>query len=286
MIRRITDLAPYLDFIRDVQNDPDFADPMLVTEEEIACNLYKSAAKPDNRVWGVFRGDWIVGFFLFLVIPAEQYMEMIVGLSREIEAYDELLSFLAENYPGYQADFVFNPRNTPLKERLAARGATFEVEQLKMVYTHAAPPVDVDGVELLSPRYHAGYLNMHTPDMYWTGDKVIAAPERFRTLVAVKDGEVIGYIDVTHCFQENEPYDLLVKAEYRRMGYGRRLLAQALTLNEPNDMMLLVDIDNVAAIRLYESMGFIARPAENNLTVHWQIPARNADALAKERKSV
>ena len=244
MIRRITDLAPYLGFIRDVQNDPDFADPMLVTEEEVECNLYKSAAKPDNRVWGVFRDGRIIGLFLFLVIPAERYMEMLVGLSREGEAWGELLDFLAKNYPAYQADFVFNPRNQPLKERLAARNAVFDVEH-----------------------------------------KVIGAPQRFRTLVALKDGEVVGYIDVTHCFKENEPYDLLVKEEYRRMGYGRRLLARALALNEPNDMMLLVETDNPAAIRLYESMGFIARPAENNLTVHWQIPARNADALAKELKN-
>ena len=39
--------------------------------------------------------------------------------------------------------------------------------------------------------------------------------------VAVEDGKVVGYMDVTYTFKENEPFDLFVLEEYRRMGYGR-----------------------------------------------------------------
>ena len=91
---------------------------------------------------------------------------------------------------------------------------------------------------------------------------------------AVEDGVVTGYIDVTHCFAENEPFDLLVKEEYRRKGYGRQLLAKALLENEPKDMMLLVDFDNEQAINLYESMGFIKKEKGNLLTAYWKVPDR------------
>ncbi len=42
-------------------------------------------------------------------------------------------------------------------------------------------------------------------DRYWTGEKVLAAPEVFRVLLALEAGEVSGYIDLTHNSTENEP---------------------------------------------------------------------------------
>ena len=110
------------------------------------------------------------------------------------------------------------------------------------------------------------YCVIHGKDMYWTGEKIAAAPEKFRTFLAINQGRVIGYLDVTHCFEENEPYDIYVLPEYRRKGYGRKLLAKALDCNQPRGMMLLVETDNTAAIRLYELMNFKTVPGQNSLT--------------------
>ena len=49
-------------------------------------------------------------------------------------------------------------------------------------------------------------------------------------------------------------------------GLGRALLARAVALNRPNAMSLLVDVDNIAAIALYESLGFVKADDENNIT--------------------
>ena len=38
---------------------------------------------------------------------------------------------------------------------------------------------------------------MHCKDVYWTGDKVIKATDRFKIFVAIENGIVTGYIDVT-----------------------------------------------------------------------------------------
>ena len=110
------------------------------------------------------------------------------------------------------------------------------------------------------------YCVIHGKDMYWTGEKIAAAPEKFRTFLAINQGCVVGYLDVTHCFEENEPYDIYVLPEYRRKGYGRKLLAKALDCNQPRGMMLLVETDNTAAIRLYELMNFKTVPGQNSLT--------------------
>lgn len=272
MIRIIKTYEECRDFAFGFYGDPIFSDPMLTNEEQIQNNLIKSIDRADCRVLGVDRDGQMVGLFAFLVIPDEKYLEMLVGLSRDRDAYLEIFHHLEQCYPGYQADFVFNPGNFLLKELLESKCAEFEPEQQKMVLDTPVLGVDTTGVELYSEKYAQQYFAIHNKDMYWTGEKVVTARNKFRTLLAIHGSKVVGYMDVTHCFDENEPFDLFVLEEYRRRGYGRKLLAKALELNQPNDMMLLVDIDNDPAIQLYESMGFARVQGQNNLTAHWTVP--------------
>lgn len=273
MIRIIKTYNECREFASGFQGDPDFSDPMLCHEEQLQNNLIKSIDKPDRHcVLGIYREEQMIGLFAFLVLRDEQYIEMLVGLSREKEAYLEMFHYLKHHFPGYSADFVFNPRNFILKELLELYHADFEPEQQKMVIGTPVLGFDMTGVELLSEKYKEPYCAIHNKDMYWTGEKVVQAQDRFRTLLAIHDGKVVGYMDVTYIFEENEPIDLFVLEEYRRMGYGRKLLAKALEMNQPNAMMLLVDIDNDPAIHLYASMGFAKVQGQNNLTAHWMVP--------------
>lgn len=273
MIKIIQTYDECRDFVSGFRSDPDFSDPMLLRDEQIQCNLIRPIEQPEaHLVLGVYREAQLTGLFAFLVLPDEAYMELLAGLSRERDACLELFAYLERRYPGYQADFVFNPRNFLLQELLSQRQAKFDPEQQKMAL--AAPPAGVDtcGVEPLSARYAAQYCAIHNKDVYWTGEKVLSAQDCFRTFLAICGGAVIGYIDVTRSLAENEPFDLFVLPEYRRMGYGRRLLAKALEANEPSGMTLYVDVDNAPAIGLYASMGFVTVQGQNNLTAHWTLP--------------
>ena len=55
------------------------------------------------------------------------------------------------------------------------------------------------------------------------------------------------------------------------MGYDRKLMFKALELNRPNGMMLMVDVDRITAIQLFESVGFEKVKNQNNLTAHWKV---------------
>lgn len=273
MIRIIKSYDECRDFASSFQKDPNFSDPMLCDEEQVECNLIKSIEKPHRHcVLGVYNDDQMIGLFVFLVLRDEKYIEMLVGLSRDKEAYLEVLHYLEQCYPGYIADFVFNPGNYLLKELLDFRNAEYGPEQQKMVLGIPVLGIDTTGVELLSDQYAEQYCAIHNKDMYWTGEKVAQAQDHFRTFLAIHDNKVVGYMDVTYTFKENEPFDLFVLEEYRRMGYGRKLLVKALEMNQPNGMMLLVDVDNAPAISLYESMGFTKVQGQNNLTAHWSVP--------------
>ncbi len=275
VIQQIHSYGECRSFVEGFYGDPDFSDPMLMNEEQLQSNLLKAIGKPENhRVLGIYQAGEMVGLFAFLILRDEQYTEMLVGLSRDKGAYGEMLSYLTQNLASYNADFVFNPRNYLLRALLWERGAEFETPQQKMVLGAPVRNIDTTGVEIYSGKYAQQYFEIHNKDMYWTGERVAAAPEKFRTFLAVHEEKVVGYLDVTHCFAENEPFDLFVLPEYRRKGYGRKLLTKALEMNQPNGMMLLVEVDNDTAIRLYQSVGFSKADGPNYLTAHWTVPGR------------
>lgn len=76
-------------------------------------------------------------------------------------------------YREYEADFVFNPRNHLIKNNLEKRGADFDKEQIKMVYTHKLPEYETTCIEPLSDAYIDQYLEMHSKDVYCTGYQLI-----------------------------------------------------------------------------------------------------------------
>lgn len=273
MIKVIKSYDECRDFASNFNGDPSFSDPMLCHEEQIQHNLIKPIEKTDRYcVFGIYRENQIIGLFAFLVLRDEHYIEMLVGLSREKEAYLEMFRYLEQCYPGFSADFVFNPGNYILKELLELRKADFEPELQKMVLGTPVLGLDTTGVELLSEKYKEQYCTIHYKDMYWTGEKVVQAQDRFRTLLAIHDEKVVGYMDVTYIYKENEPTDLFVLEDYRTLDYERKLLAKALELNQPNGMMILLDVNDEHAITLFESMGFAKAQGQNNLTAHWTVP--------------
>lgn len=280
MVRRIKSYEECRDYVLGFCGDPRFSDPMLTNEEQLGNNLIKPIEKPEEYcVLGVYREERMIGLFSFLVLGEERYVEMLVGLSRDREAYLETFHYLEERCPGHRADFVCNPGNYLLRELLELKGAAFEPEQQKMVLGVPVPGTDTAGVEPYSEKYAGQYFAIHDKDVYWTGEKVAAAQDRFRTLLAVHGGKVVGYLDVTCCFDVNEPYDLFVLESYRGMGYGRKLLAEALERNKPNGMLLFLDVDNVPVIRLCESLGFRKAENENSITAHWLIPTDGKQIL-------
>ena len=256
MIQELKTFDPYWDFINGINGDPVFSEPMLQTKEQLEHNLKKALINPDQIPLGVFSDGEMTGLFVFLIVEEEQYIEMLVGLSRSSAAYEEIADWLKMQYPGWQVDFVFNPKNTVILDMLRRRGATFDPEQFKMVLTEEPPAVDTTGIEPLSPAYADQYVALHATDLYWTGERILKELDTFRVFLAVDGGTVVGYIDVTKNNEENEPFDFLVREDCRRKGWGRKLLYQAIETNRPKGMMLVVDVGNDPAIALYRSMGF------------------------------
>lgn len=125
MIRTLSSVEPYRDFIRSFSNDPVFSDPMLATEAQRQKHLYEVPADPCACLLGSFAGKTLTGLFVFLILEKDRYVQMLAGLTRSRKACAEALDFLTSRCAGYGADFVFNPRNAVLRALLKEGAASW-----------------------------------------------------------------------------------------------------------------------------------------------------------------
>ena len=162
MIQRLTSLDGWEEFIEDFRRDPDFSDPHLFTQGQLENNLYYGLTHPaHDRVLGVLQDGQKAGLFAISFWDENRYVEMMTGLSRLPSAYEEFVDYLQANFPGYHADFVFNPANALLRELLLRKQAFFDPEQQRMDLCDRQISVDTTGIEALSEPAHPGQAPRH-----------------------------------------------------------------------------------------------------------------------------
>lgn len=262
MIYRIDSLEEYEDFISAVSKDSRLSDPHFAYDKG---NLYDALKKKNRPVFASRQGDTVTGIFVWTVIDEDRYVEMLIGLVQTEAAMHEMLDYMEEHYSGYQADFVINPRNNIIRSVLNEKKAVFDTEQQRMFHNGSQSYACSGCVEEYSPKWKEAYCSMHDADTYWTAEKVLSRLDIFRVLVAIEEGELAGYLDVTRCFDTNEPYSLHVKPGKENTGCEKALLESALAYNVPKTMMVLVDAGNPDEIRLYESVGFETVNGQNSI---------------------
>ena len=268
LIQKIRSFEKYEDFIGELAADPSFSDPHFTFDKD---NLYGSSKRRDEFAFVVSENGKTEGLFVWLVLPEDQYIEMIIGLTHNEEAFSEMLSYMEKNYRGFQTDFVFNPLNTAVSRPLKARGAAFDPEQQKMLQDGAVPEISTDQIELFSEKWTRQYCELHNKETYWTAERVLADWDNFRVLLAVKEGQVQGYLDVTCSHEVNEIYDLFVKPEAAQ-GCGAALLAKAIELNGSHPLLVVVDVDATEEIELYTAAGFHRMEGQNSVAASYRIP--------------
>lgn len=267
MIREICSFDLYEAFIKDFSRNPVFADPHFEFDRR---NLYDSFKKDHRKAYLVTNEGIISGLFVWLILPDERFIEMLIGFSKEEASIREMLAFLEDAYQGYQLDFVINPKHTPFCHVLQSKQAQFEEEQQWMVWEKEVENQYPHEIILLTPEYEAQYLELHSQDTYWTAEKVIRAKDRFRVFLALHEGRVVGYLDVTYCYEKNEPYALWVDDKLQNKGYEQALLQTAINMNKPKKMMVLVDVDHHDEIEMLQSVGFVPAGGTNSVYVTYR----------------
>ena len=262
MLEEITSLDRCEAFINEVCSDVNYADPHYLYDNN---NLYRAFEKRDQHVYVCFEDGKIHGIFVLLILPTEKYVEMMIGLSKSEHAYRELFEYLEKNYKGYRCDFVINPKNILLKNILTSKNAIFENEQQRMIARQASQKEYSLDIQLYSDKWKRSYVDMHVKETYWTAEKVLSALDRFRVFLAIDKERLVGYLDVTYAYKQNEPYSLVVLPQYQNQGYEEALLSKAIGLNGSNTMMTLADVNAKEEIRIYQEAGFETIEGQNSI---------------------
>ena len=262
MLEEITSLDRCEAFINEVCSDTNYVDPHYLYDSN---NLYGAFAKRDQHIYAYVEDGKINGIFALLILPTEKYIEMIIGLSKSEHAYNELFEYLEKNYKGYRCDFVINPKNILLKNILTSKNAIFENEQQRMIARHRIEKEYSLDIQLYSDAWKESYIDMHVKETYWTAEKVLSALDRFRVFLAIDKEQLVGYLDVTYVYKQNEPYSLVVLPQYQDQGYEEALLSKAIALNGSNTMMTLVDVNAKEEIKIYDEAGFEVIKGQNSI---------------------
>ena len=262
MLEEITSLDSYEAFINEICSDENYVDPHYLYDNN---NLYSAFERRDQHVYANIDGGNTDGIFVLLILSTEKYVETLIALSKSEHAYRELFEYLEKNYKGYRCDFVINPKNILLKNILISKNAIFENEQQRMIARQASKKDYSLDIQLFRDKWKQAYIDMHVKETYWTAEKVLSAFDRFRVFLAINHEQLIGYLDVTYTYKQNEPYSLFVLPEYQNLGYEQALLSKAIQMNGTNTMMTLVDVNAKEEIKIYEEAGFEVIKGQNSI---------------------
>ena len=140
---------------------------------------------------------------------------------------------------------------------------------IRMLEEHVAGVAALETVCFSDPWVEAAVRSeLDNPLSYW--------------LVAVEAGKVIGYIGSQSVLGEADIMNVAVDPAYRRTGIARQLLLKLqadLTDREVHSLTLEVRASNVAAITLYQSLGYVQVGRRPN---YYHKPKEDALILRKE----
>ena len=120
---------------------------------------------------------------------------------------------------------------------------------------------DVDGVMAVE---HDSFL---TPWSRSAFEEELAQNRLARYIVAVENGEIVGYAGTWLVINEAHVTNVAVSGQRRREGIGRLLMQKLMELARDNDMesmTLEVRVSNSAARHLYQPLGFVEAGIRKN----------------------
>ena len=100
-------------------------------------------------------------------------------------------------------------------------------------------------------------------------------------LVALENGEVVGYVGSQTVLQEADMMNIAVADTHRRRGIARMLVEELIRQLDAYQLSLEVRTSNAPAIALYEALGFVQVGLRKN---YYRKPKEDALILRKEWK--
>ena len=222
---------------------------------------------PNDELLVSTDGDDILGLLALLVEPEDKYLEFVGGVFAESNyrmVSEEFFKYIRDKYKGYKLNAAYPEENVQaigFMESIGAKLMDFDYEyrinkdDFKSLY-------EVDNIIYINKKYNEDFINLHNrinPDVYWTGEKLINALDKFDMFIALEDDTVIGSI-VTSKFNKevDEIYFLSVENEddHLEKALLNRGVSHAFS-NGTRELILMIGKEDAKLINICEEIGFI-----------------------------
>lgn len=90
-ILEIKSFEEYSDFILELADNSSYYDPHFVYDKD---NLFSALKRKDEYSFAVLENGIIKGIFVWLIIPDENYIEMLIGFTKSKEAFREMTNHI------------------------------------------------------------------------------------------------------------------------------------------------------------------------------------------------
>jgi len=214
-------------------------------------------------------GNTLYGVLALCVEPAEKYLEAVGGVFAHKNYQSvamEFYEYLKSHYGGYQYDAAYPEENKNAIEFMKSIGAkTVSSEyELRLRKSNFQEQHKAAHIASLDKKYYDSFIKLHNkynPEVYWTGEKLLRALDKFDIFIALENNEVMGSVVTSHLSRKvEEIYFIEVEEAGRNRGYGTALLNKALkhalNNNGTEELVVMVEKDNKAAMYLFEKFGF------------------------------
>ena len=236
--------------------------------ESIITQFEKILNHPNDELLIITNGVNICGVLALLVEPEDMYIEAIGGVfakNNYESVAQEFYEYLKSKYIGYHLDAAYpeeNQQAIDFMKSIEAKLSGFDYELRLGKNAYEGYP-EIDNIIGLNEKYYKGFVDIHDKfhtDVYWTGERLLKALDQFDIFIILDKDEVIGSVVTSKYENKSEEIYLIEVAENRQnLGYGTALMNKAIKhafSSGTEELMVMVEKDNMAAIHLYEKLGF------------------------------
>ena len=260
MIKRITS-ADAAGVVEKFLSDDRLAPPVLA-DEPLAEYLAR-LERAGEHILGHYSGGVLTDAFVFIIDANNRYYEAVWALSEDKNAVVEAVRYLKDNYPDFSGDWVFNPRNTVAVNALKALGAEV-IESLRGYILDTPRKYEcANNIRPLEEKHHAEYAAMHSKDVYWTAERVIAS-DKFAVWTALDGGHITGYIDLFRDAALSEVYD------WQAADSDIKEALMSAAISEARSPVLMM-LEDGADADILEKIGFVRVPKRDNITLQLEL---------------
>lgn len=239
----------------------------------------KMIKHPEDEVLICTEENKILGVLALFVEAENKYLEAVGGVYAE-ENYQEVAmefyGYMKEKYAGFHFDAVYPIENKEAMKFMQSIGASssgidLEMKLKKDNFHH----LELSKQALpLSKKYYEEFCRFHnnnSPNVQWTGDRLLKALDRFNIYIALDNDELVGTI-VSSAYEKSksEIYFLEIDKHHQRQGYAKSLMEKSIHeafLSGIEEVLVIVNNNDIPSINLHNSFGFEKADATSTYSI-------------------